>query len=449
MHILSTIVVLFLSLYFNLVYQNQTTTEYQFDKQSSENVASVDTMRRNQTILNDIDFHDINYSIDLDKFADANLYVHQSKFQIDNPCDPAVSGNIDTDRDGISDVCDFDDDNDGILDIVECPLPTNSNINGNISNFTFDISSSNPPDRLVSHTLNSITVNGTTYTDFILPDGFASAYTVYDLSHVSYVLNGTIQYTMATNTNFDNDILQAFNSRNLNSYHALDFSNYSDGDYFILNYNTPILSTAGGFLAVTERSGNNPQIIEALDINDVVIGTINVSTSHYVDLGVNVHFNSGTQNAHMALYPVDDLAPVGDYIHKLRISFGPTATSDGPDTKVFFFGNNSLLTCDYDNDGILNHLDLDSDNDNCPDAIEGGGSFTAVALLNDRLTGGVNSNGIPNVIQSGQSLGSSQNENQTNCPEICNNGIDDDGDGFVDCNDNDCVPEAPGAIRRN
>ena len=31
--------------------------------------------------------------------------------------------------------------------------------------------------------------------------------------------------------------------------------------------------------------------------------------------------------------------------------------------------------CDYDGDGITNQLDLDSDNDGCPDYVEGGGSF--------------------------------------------------------------------------
>ena len=36
-----------------------------------------------------------------------------------NTCDPVSSGNIDTDGYGVSDVCDQDDDNDGILDSNE------------------------------------------------------------------------------------------------------------------------------------------------------------------------------------------------------------------------------------------------------------------------------------------------------------------------------------------
>ena len=149
----------------------------------------------------------------------------------------------------------------------------------------------------------------------------------------------------------------AFRSRNLNAYQQLDGNDFTNGDYYILNYTNPVISTAGGFIAATERLGNNEQIIEALDINGSTIGTITVATSDYVDLGVNV-YGSGAQNANMALYPIDDLAPVGSSIYGVKISFGSsvTATGDGPDAKVFFFGDVSTIACDYDGDGIPNYL---------------------------------------------------------------------------------------------
>jgi len=35
------------------------------------------------------------------------------------------------------------------------------------------------------------------------------------------------------------------------------------------------------------------------------------------------------------------------------------------------------------------------------------------------------------------------------CGEICNNGLDDDGDGKIDCDDIECGPDAPDGIIRN
>ncbi|MBT8449084.1 MAG: hypothetical protein KJO69_05315, partial [Gammaproteobacteria bacterium] len=39
----------------------------------------------------------------------------------DDSCDSSISNNTDTDGDGVTDICDLDDDNDGILDTEECP----------------------------------------------------------------------------------------------------------------------------------------------------------------------------------------------------------------------------------------------------------------------------------------------------------------------------------------
>ena len=52
-------------------------------------------------------------------FDNIEINVCTSTPSVD-PCDPVASGNIDSDGDGISDVCDLDDDNDGIVDHNEC-----------------------------------------------------------------------------------------------------------------------------------------------------------------------------------------------------------------------------------------------------------------------------------------------------------------------------------------
>ena len=104
---------------------------------------------------------------------------------------------------------------------------------------------------------------------------------------------------------------------------------------------------------------------------------------------------------------------------------------------------------DLDGDNVFNHQDLDSDGDLCSDVNEAG--FTDGD--NDGILGNspvsVENSGRVNPRPNGYS-----NPTQTvsgtpdylsattkiACPEICNNGIDDDGDGLIDCQDcEDCA----------
>ncbi|MBO9592635.1 MAG: hypothetical protein J7599_06965 [Niabella sp.] len=75
---------------------------------------------------------------------------------------------------------------------------------------------------------------------------------------------------------------------------------------------------------------------------------------------------------------------------------------------TFMFGADFQDCGDTDGDGILNKFDTDSDNDGCPDAIEGTASFTMADLDgNLRLTGSVDANGVPVVAgANGQQPGS-------------------------------------------
>ncbi|NNC49296.1 MAG: cadherin-like domain-containing protein, partial [Flaviramulus sp.] len=133
---------------------------------------------------------------------------------------------------------------------------------------------------------------------------------------------------------------------------------------------------------------------------------------------------------------IDDLDDDNDGILDTAESNGtdPLADADSDNTPDYqdpdFCALNGFGICsnlDLDNDGIPNHLDTDSDNDVCPDAIEAAGSFEASDLdANDMLTGGVDANGVPTVAASGQATTTA----------VVNIGPDADNDGLADACDN-------------
>lgn len=93
-----------------------------------------------------------------------------------------------------------------------------------------------------------------------------------------------------------------------------------------------------------------------------------------------------------------------------------------------------MQVCDTDGDGIPDYLDLDSDNDGCPDALEGDENVSLEDLnpdgsINTDNTGGVNGNGVPNLVNTGgsaddggdvgQGIGSAQDALVNTCDTYC------------------------------
>ncbi|MFV0378128.1 MAG: thrombospondin type 3 repeat-containing protein [Mangrovibacterium sp.] len=92
--------------------------------------------------------------------------------------------------------------------------------------------------------------------------------------------------------------------------------------------------------------------------------------------------------------------------YTVRIYFydlgGPTVNLQFDDVILAF----DVCKTDADGDGIADHLDKDSDNDGCPDALEGTGTYTKNDLTADdnlcSLSSCVDANGVPNVSGSPQ-----------------------------------------------
>jgi hypothetical protein len=104
--------------------------------------------------------------------------------------------------------------------------------------------------------------------------------------------------------------------------------------------------------------------------------------------------------------------------------------------------NYSIKNSESSPDGIIDACEIDADGDGCFDTRE--------AVVSDTDNDGIAGTGIPTITSLGLVSGlnyayptnnSWQNHlDKSNCTEICNNGIDDDGDGLIDCADTDCQP---------
>lgn len=341
----------------------------------------------------------------------------------------------DTDGDLIDDADDLDDDNDGIPDEVEGPAPTDSGKDGSYAanEVSFGITGT---------VLDSIEIGGTVYTDLTTPDTYTSSFTnPSDTSEIYVINNGTTETDFgASGANWDTDAITPFTSRDLNYYQGID-TRVSGQDYFELGYDVPVITTNGMFVAFTERNSNNPVELQAYDENGTALGDpISVVRANYIPMGINVTYgNNQTQPLGVAIYPLDDLAPVGSAIASIRVI--PTADpGDAADGKVFIFGNNTLQTSlDTDGDGIPNRIDLDSDNDGISDLVESGQNAAVVDENNDGIrddiadnpaTGDGDGDGLADAVDGANTI--------TVAPDFDTDGIPD----YLDLDaDNDGIPD--------
>ncbi|MCU7615807.1 thrombospondin type 3 repeat-containing protein [Chryseobacterium sp. PBS4-4] len=293
-----------------------------------------------------------------------------------NLCDSSSPNFVDTDSDGNGNVCDIDDDNDGIPDSVE--------FNEQIKCLDWSGISDSNPNITTPLTLNSngagsysvnytavFTKNGVSSTEissFTAPKGNSSGDVSLGINATSGTGNESeyMQYVI----NFTKPTMVRI------SEHVQSFGPFNAADSWRL-------TAAGGFIIVNST-------------------------------GINVISNTGSE-----------------------IRFDPAATANQPFeirttqpvtsiTLKMWTNNNTnnlsplkvcaVLPMDTDNDGAPDYLDLDSDNDGCSDAIEGDENILSTQLNAD---GSINTNlpspnngvgntsgtslGVPNLVNSGGS----------------------------------------------
>lgn len=291
-----------------------------------------------------------------------------------DPVTVTIINRLDSDGDGIPDQCDSDSDNDGILDTVECPsteLVTNGTFNSNTTGWTIN-----------------------------------AGWQWFSPGYVKNETNGATNHTI---------------SRSISNLNKVK------GGFVPLTIN---LGAQDARVSGVPSAGNTATL--DIMLNGTVYATVTNGT---------LRNNSNVTISH-ANGALSDFVPYGtvsvpDYNWQTFTLWIPYS---GPATATLAFRMNggqddwalddisiAAMICDTDNDGIPNYLDLDSDGDGCPDAIEGAGSFTdsqlttasgtiATQSINQNFGVAVDANGIPTEVgASGQGVGNSQNNLVNDC----------------------------------
>jgi hypothetical protein len=278
---------------------------------------------------------------------------------VSNPCAPSA-GNPDSDGDGIANSCDVDDDNDGILDTAECInlRATNGDFSPAITTITTGVR--------YNQTVGGITIDYTktgsgALTSFTestsLPTDFYASGT--SISYV-YPAIGTTQIMKLSIPTFVKFAVTDIDQ--IGEKHRIVV--YDENNVAYPNPNSFITATADG-----------------------TAGTFPGTPTSFSNLGTNITKTAGVGFV--------DLTP---------ITAGSQATFFRPNMVYFDFGSNKVSRIDLSNtgtagesgflfneisvcpdtdgDGIPDYLDLDSDNDGCLDAIEGGADITNALLVN-------------------------------------------------------------------
>lgn len=284
-----------------------------------------------------------------------------------SPCDTTsvtITVQVDTDGDGITDNLDLDDDNDGILDTNEglCNISSTSSIDGF--------------DSPVVPTINGNNIQSTNpYNGWRTETGGVTDFNVIRVNGVGYASGPD-------------------NAQSGNQY--IDIAGTSAYVYKNITLTSPAVFSGSAWFANRESSnGGYAPWSTKIEIR-------NETTGITVAQGNTINFTSSISDEIWNNSSINSVAlPAGTY--RIRMFVGDFGHLD------------SISYCfskDTDGDGTPDHLDLDSDNDGCADALEGDENVIASQLTSNRISGTVDANGVPNLVNAGgaSDIGSDQGQ---------------------------------------
>ena len=327
-------------------------------------------------------------------------------------CNAVTSGNTDTDGDGVSDICDLDNDNDGILNTDEYQGTTygSQDLGGLLASTgtgTFDRKSGVVNN--LTFASSPVDQNGTyTYTD-IKETEVGSDWVKATFFQDGQGTGGTAGTSLGI---VDIDADKVRETTIANSYIASNYVNIIDLDADIFTFTVQTWSTSGLYTTTS-------------DINLVVYdGAATLSSVTDLGGGVFQYTLTGALEHNSKIR----LSSASGELIKRFVFTGIAMPNRSGDRVQFNFQNNINTAIDTDRDGIADFLDLDSDNDGITDVIESGGTDADSDGKADGTVGtGTTTYGIPSTASSGLSLVNSDGDTIPNFLDI-----DSDNDGIPD-----------------
>jgi large repetitive protein len=304
---------------------------------------------------------------------------------------------LDTDGDGIVDIIDIDDDNDGVLDSVEGGQICASSVNVSLNTVPYAFNS----QFNTSTTETPINVNNLLFGSLNFTGSLTGAATWQTNGGSAPNNSGGVQIKNNSVPTVGHYVYAQPINTNTSSLTGANTNNYA---LYEMNFPTPIENLY--FISAGLNNGDTYEIYAFNGVTAIPLDAANLSGFSpsgvgdwtVYDLGdamkVVGNNTGGGTNVDTNIFTTSVTGP----ITKIQIRSYKNSTAATSSTGTVTTAMTSFQYCtvapflDTDNDGVVNSLDRDSDADGCSDALEAGATTNTTA--NFAFTGAVGANGL-------------------------------------------------------